>query len=844
MPIRYKGQEGEFFLVGAGLTDISKNKEREIRLERSNRLHTFLNRMNEALIRCYEQGKIFDQLCLSAVEDAGFSMACFCKIIPGTGRMMPISQYGFDDALDAGDGIGDKNCTVNSMISAGKTFVCNDGGRKICSFPFGSGAARPDYRSSSAFPIVVGNLPIGAIWVFSREEQYFGSDEVKIIESLARNISFAFDAREHERKRRETEDALWLAEKRYRSIVENISEGIYQTTRDGQFLMANAALARMLGYASPSELISTVTSIANQLYAEPAQRDAFVRLMDQDGTISHFECRLRRKDGALINAVTNTRSVRNDEGSVLYYEGSVRDITDKKVAFDALREARDKWALTFDAVPDLIMIVDRHHRIQNANRALLIRMDLRSDDIVGKHCYEFIHGSLNPPVFCPHQRIIQEGIPFEGEIYDERLKGYFLLTISPLFDADGTVRGTVHVFRDISDRKKVEEAVRESEHRYRTLFEKASEGILYLSSTGAIVAVNDSFARMHGYTQDEMLSMNLKDLDTPETSRMAPERLQRIMAGERLQFEVEHYHKAGHMISLDVAACLIAVGDEKLIVGFHRNITERRRAEQEAKIMQAKLIHADKMNSLGMLVSSVAHEVNNPNNFIMFNSSILVGAWKDMQTILDDYYQEHGNYSLAGLPYEEMREAIPKLFSGINDGSHRIKNIVEKLREFARVDRGSLDCDVDMKKVVQDAVIILQNQIGKKTDHFRVAIAEDLPAVRGSHQQLEQVMINLIINALQSLRDRSEGVEITMQFDEPGGKIEVSVRDEGCGIAKEVMEKITEPFFTTRLDSGGTGLGLSICKSIIDDHRGTLEFVSVPNGGATVIVRLPVGGRP
>ncbi|MBI5847455.1 MAG: PAS domain S-box protein [Nitrospirae bacterium] len=830
----------------SGITTI---KEREIKLERSNRLHAFINKVNESIIRSDDPEKIYARLCQFAIEDAKLSMACVCREEPGSGRMTPMAYQGFNTILmgslpHAEDRTDDLCCPVNSALSAGKTFVCNEGATKACSFPLSSGSVRPHYHSCAAFPIVLHNFTIGAIWLFSREHAYFGCDEVSILESLARNLSFALDAREQERKRRDTESALWLAEKRYRSIVENVSEGIYQTTRDGQVLMANPALAHMLGFSSPVEMITSITSIRKQLYAEPARRDELVRLMDKEGAVNNFECRLIRKEGAVITVLLNMRSVRNDEGTLLYFEGSARNITDRKRAFEALKTAKEEWELTFNAVPDLIMIVDQNHRIQHVNRALLLRLDLKPENIIGKHCYEYMHSSLNPPVFCPHNRIMHEGKSFEGEIYDERLKGHFLLTISPLPGTDGKVRGTVHVFRDISDRKKVEAAVRESEYLYRTLFENASEGILYLSSDGSIAAVNNSFAKMHGYTRDEMLKMNLRDLDTPETSRLAPERLERITAGEVLQFEVEHYHKRGHTVLLDVATCLITVGDEKLVVGFHRDITDRRRAEQEAKIMQSRLIHADKMNSLGMLVSSVAHEVNNPNNFIMFNSSILADAWKDIQVILDDYRQKHGDYRLAGLPYAEMSDAIPRLFAGISDGAQRIKGIVEKLRDFARNDRGSLDAAVDMSKVVQDAVMILENQIKKHTDYFDITVGEGIPAVRGNHQQLEQVMINLIMNALQSLRDRSARVEIAIHPDVIGDMIEVRVRDEGCGISREVLEKITEPFFTTRLDSGGTGLGLSISKSIIDDHRGTLEFISEPNGGATAIVRLPAEPKP
>ncbi len=701
--------------------DVTGNKEREIKLERSNRLHVFLNRINESIIRSDEQESLFGRLCLSAVENAKFSMACVCKEGPGTGRMIPVAYHGFDYELSSSLPMTVKemdamSCPVNSFIAAGKTFVCNEGGTKTCSFPFSNGLTRPDYRCCAAFPIVVGSLPIGAIWLFSSEQQYFGSDEIKILESLAHNISFALEAREHERKRRDTEEALWRAEKRYRSIVENISEGIYQTTRDGQFLMVNAAMVKMLGYASPVEVITGITSIRSQLYAEPARRDVLVRLMDKEDAVNNFECRLLRKDGALITVLLNTRSVRNEEGTLLYYEGSARDITDRKLTFEALKAAKDEWELTFNAVPDLIMIVDRNHRIQNANKALLIRMNLKPEKIIGKHCYEFIHGSLTPPVFCPHLRIMQEGEPFEGEIYDERLKGHFLLTISPLFNIDCTVRGTVHVFRDITDRK---------------------------------------------------------------------------------------------------------------------------RTEQEAKILQARLIQANKMASLGLLVTGVAHEVNNPNNFIMFNSSLLQDAWKDIKPILDRYASETVLFQIAALPYEEMKDAIPRLLSGISDGAGRIKGIIEGLREFACDGRSCLDGSIDVNASVRSSLMILQNQIAKHTDNFILQLSDTLPAVMGSPQQIEQVIINLLMNALQALRSRKDFVMLTTMHDKESRRVIIEVQDSGMGIADHVRERITDPFFTTRLASGGTGLGLSISNSIVRDHKGALEFQSEEGKGTIVRIMLP-----
>ena len=151
----------------------------------------------------------------------------------------------------------------------------------------------------------------------------------------------------------------------------------------------------------------------------------------------------------------------------------------------------------------------------------------------------------------------------------------------------------IYIVRDISARRRVEAALRAHEERFRILFDRASDGILILAPDGKLIAVNDSFAKMHGYSAEEMLDISLKDLDTPSTRQLIPERMQRIMSGETMTFEVEHYHKDGHVIALEVSSSLIASDGEPLIQAFHRDITERNRqrkliAEHNARLTLQK----------------------------------------------------------------------------------------------------------------------------------------------------------------------------------------------------------------------------------------------------------------
>lgn len=265
--------------------------------------------------------------------------------------------------------------------------------------------------------------------------------------------------------------------------------------------------------------------------------------------------------------------------------------------------------------------------------------------------------------------------------------------------------------------------------------------------------------------------------------------------------------------------------------------------EEEARLHQAQLIHANRMASLGVIVSGVAHEINNPNNLVTFNAPIIAAAWRDAQKAIDEHLRPGEDFLLGGLPYSEMRGVVPKLLSAIGDASRRITGIVGTLKGFARKE-GRPDETVDINEVVRTAVAVLNHEILKETRDFRTEYGEELPPVRGARQELEQVVMNLILNALQSLPDRTRGVRVCTAFDREQGAVGVCVEDQGRGMPPEVLRRVMEPFFSTRQESGGLGLGLSICQTILGKHQGTLSFESEPGKGTRARILLPCIGQP
>lgn len=277
---------------------------------------------------------------------------------------------------------------------------------------------------------------------------------------------------------------------------------------------------------------------------------------------------------------------------------------------------------------------------------------------------------------------------------------------------------------------------------------------------------------------------------------------------------------------------------EKLIAGIVSDITPQKLAEERERIHAEQLRQADKMASLGVLVSGVAHEINNPNNFISMNAPMLKDAWESIVPILQQYYNEHGDYEIGGVPCKEMLAVIPELFQGIVDGSKRIGAIVADLKNYARKDESAFTDQVCVNESLTEAINLLGSLIKKSTSEFYIELPEHDVWVLGNKQKLEQVIINLVQNACESLQSNSD--RIVVSLTEKNGFAIMEVVDEGYGIPKDQLSQITDPFFTTRRSSGGTGLGLSVSAGIIKEHKGTLEFESVEGKGTTVRLHLPV----
>jgi signal transduction histidine kinase len=282
-----------------------------------------------------------------------------------------------------------------------------------------------------------------------------------------------------------------------------------------------------------------------------------------------------------------------------------------------------------------------------------------------------------------------------------------------------------------------------------------------------------------------------------------------------------------------------SMGHDHYVTGIIRDLTAQKQLQETTRQQRMQLIQANKMTALGTLVSGVAHEINSPNQVVLLNAGVLAKAWDDVVGILDTYERENGAFVLGGLPYPEMRDTIPALIGGVHDGARRIERIIDDLKDFARPRLRGVHTPVPLNDAVRRALRLLAHLIKQRTDHFHVDLAPGLPSLRGDTQQVEQVVVNLLTNALEALPDRAHGVAVTTACGAAERAVLLEVRDEGVGIPPEHLARLCDPFFTTKHESGGTGLGLAITASLVHAHGGRLTFASELGKGTCARVTFP-----
>lgn len=412
----------------------------------------------------------------------------------------------------------------------------------------------------------------------------------------------------------------------------------------------------------------------------------------------------------------------------------------------------------------------------------------------------------------------------------------FLSTIGPVQDGDGGVIGTFTIARDITIRKDAErlllesrEELRQLNQQFQTLLNGIPDHIILVSAEMKVLWMNKAASDFIGRCQEETPTLSCYRVWPNAHAPCEGCPVQACLSSGKAQETT--LSNNGKIFGVKAFPLFNDLGKVESVIKLAIDITEKIKLKEEND-------RQNRLSSVGELSAGIAHEINNPLGLILTNLSTISAVFEDIAPLLDDHYDNSGDFSFGGLPFTRMREQFPPMLLETCDAARRIRQIVGDLKTFAQGGAREI-ADFHLHEAIQRSLRLTDNLRRNASDAFTLKLADEAIIIAGCSQRLEQVLINILTNACQALPHRSCAIVLTTRYDAATNHAVIVLRDEGIGIPAEHLPRLATPFFTTRLGKGGTGLGLSVSFGIIKEHDGTIHFESTPGQGTTVTITLP-----
>lgn len=650
--------------------------------------------------------------------------------------------------------------------------------------------------------------------------------------------------RQHLFKSREIEaqKALQASEQKYRAVVENTPDLLYRTDLNGVITFISSSVYTLSGF-TVTEAIGM--KMAEEVYSVPEERQMFLDELRKHGVVKNFQARLKRKDGSFWWAATNAHFFKDEDGSVIGVEGITRDITELKQAEEALQLSLSILDSSLESTADGILVVDRNGRVSKANRKFLelwrIPAEMAQEGEDDRFLEYVVDQLVQPQEFLKKIKELYanpEKTSFDQlELSDGR---FFERNSQPQRLGDEIV-GRVWSFSDITERKRAEIALKESEAKYRKVVENAIEAICVIQD-GFFKYYNPEAVKLFGYPAEELDRLPTDEIIHPEDMDLVNSIRLRRQGGEHV---IEYSHrivrKDKNILWIDIKAVSITWENQPALLVFLRDITEQKRTGE-------LMIQTEKMMSLGGLAAGVAHELNNP----------LGGMLQGVQNVQRRLSSElNSNIKIAkesGIDLQKLQSYLEKrdilnMLDGIRDSGKKAAQIITNMLQFSRKSESNL-APVNLANLIENTLELASKDydLKKKYDFRSIETVKefdsDLPPVPCNETEIQQVILNLLANAAWAMSNQKtdEPPKIILRLKKVGETAQIEVEDNGPGMNETERKKIFEPFFTTKPVGEGTGLGLSVSYMIItNNHKGTIEVDSNLGKGTKFVVQLPMG---
>ncbi len=618
------------------------------------------------------------------------------------------------------------------------------------------------------------------------------------------------DIEDHKR----AEQALRASEERYRKLFDSIPDPMFvYEPHSLRCLTVNDAAVVKYGYS-------------RQEFAKLSLHD--IRVAAQPDAENVHLWQHRKKNGEQIDVEVTTHELELDGRRVQIVLS--RDVTDRRRAESELKRTTELLRVVAEGTPDAVFVKDREGRYLLFNPAAASFVGKPAAEVLGKD-----DTALFPPAEAAVVRSIdrrvmesERAVTNEETLTAAGVTRTYLAMKAPYRDGQGRVVGTIGISRDITERKRAEEAFRKISALHETIIHAATEGISLCSPTAdrreVLFSVwNEQMTEITGYTREEINQLGwFETVFRGAEQQRARERLLTFLQGDFLQNEEwEIFRKDGERRILTLTISFVEAGDQQpLIVLLAQDITERRRNAEELALRQAELRHVSRLNTVGQMVAALSHEVAQPlaaiSNYAASSSALLKS---DSPRLIENL--------------DQVRQHIDQ----IGQQSRRAADIIYRLREYSRKS-APLRVPCDLNELLRRSVEMLSLELRGGDVNLVWDLAATLPLIPGDPVQLQQVIVNLLLNARDSLLESGailRKIELRSRVDL--GAVVIEVEDNGLGMSEEIAGRLYEPFVTTKPQ--GMGIGLNICRSILKEHQAEIDYHQLQGGGVLFRVRLP-----
>lgn len=628
------------------------------------------------------------------------------------------------------------------------------------------------------------------------------------------------------------EERLLRSRKQYRQLLENLDEILYTLDLNARVTYISPNCRRVTGYSRKEVVGRPYTD-----FVHPEERavraEQFQKVLS--GKPVGTETRFLTRDKGYIWAMTRVRPVR-EQGRTVGAQGVLVDITEQKEAEKRLRQSEERYRLLVETSSDIIWTFDLSSMtFTYVSKSVERILGYSQDEATGDALEDTFLPETRKKVMAAFDRVASGKSESDRLLVEaEHLRkdgGAVWVEINAVLHRDGQGRPVFFtgVSRDIRDRKKAEEALRKSEEKYRSILESMEEGYFEMDLAGNVTFFNDAAARILGYSRHELAGMSNRQYMDEKTAKKAFEVYNRVYrTGKPATLEWELLKKDGSSCFVENSVSLLR-DENGQPVGFRgiaRDVSERKKAEEEKEMLQSQLRRVQQMEAIGTLAGGIAHDFNN------ILSSVI-------------------GYTELAMDEVESGSLVQKNLSQVLAAGNRAKALVKQILTLARGEEQEL-MPMQVAPLVKETLKMLRSTIPTSIE-VRQQISEEPLIVHADPTQIHQVIVNLATNARLAMVDESGVLEVRVEkvaFDEsisrkypgmgPGNYVRIAVSDTGVGIPEQYLDKIFEPYFTTRKKETGTGLGLSIAHGIVKAHQGHITVYSEPGRGSTFHVYLPL----